>query len=90
MISVYDIHMSRNSHVRINITLPDETVALLESVAEKGKRSSFIDTAIRKHARDLKKQGLRARLKTGAIERAERDLAIASEWSELEDDLWQD
>ncbi len=82
--------MSRTSpHVRINITLPEETVALLESVADKGSRSSFIDSAIRKQVSELKKKGLRSRLKSGAIERAERDLAMVAEWSELEDDLWQ-
>lgn len=77
-------------HKRINITLPEKTVALLESVADKGSRSSLIDTAIRKHVSELKKGELRARLKEGALRRAERDLSTAAEWSDLEDGLWQD
>lgn len=88
--NVYRELMSRISHVRINITLPEDTIALLESVADKGSRSSFIDMAIRKHISELKKKGLRSRLKAGAIEREERDLAIAADWSELEDNLWQE
>ena len=82
--------MGKTSHKRLNITLPEETVALLESVAGKGDRSSFIDVAIRRHIGEIKKQGLKQRLKVGALARAERDRAIAAEWAILEDDLWQD
>ncbi len=82
--------MKRSSHVRINITLPEETVALLDEIADKGMRSTFIDSAIREQIRQMKKEGLRTSLKLGAIARSERDRALVSEWDELEDDLWQD
>ena len=82
--------MRKATHVRINITLPEETISLLESVADKGSRSAFIDEAIRRKVGELKKAGLRERLKAGAIDRADRDLALAHEWAELEDDLWQE
>ena len=82
--------MSKTSHIRLNITLPEETVTLLESVAGRGSRSSFIDTAIKRHVSEIRKEGLTERLKTGAIDRAERDRGIAADWENLEDDLWQD
>jgi CopG family transcriptional regulator / antitoxin EndoAI len=81
--------MKKSTHVRINITLPEETITLLDSIAGKGTRSTFIDEAIRKEIHQLKKNSLRDRLKAGAIDRGTRDIAIAAEWSELEDNLWQ-
>ena len=34
-------------HKRINITLPEETLALIDRVTEHGDRSRFIDEAIK-------------------------------------------
>ena len=82
--------MKGNAHKRINITLPESTVVLLESIADKGSRSTFIDAAIRKHIKDIKMDGLREGLKAGAIANAERDLAMAEEWFPLEEELWKD
>ncbi|HMO80315.1 MAG TPA: hypothetical protein PKD24_05955 [Pyrinomonadaceae bacterium] len=81
--------MKRIVHKRVNITLPEETIAILESVADKGDRSSFIDEAIRLHAKKIRQKSLRQRLKQGAIARADRDLAIADEWFALEEESWQ-
>lgn len=75
-------------HKRLNITLPESTVLLLESVAAKGERSSVIDSAIRRYVTEMRKENLREQLKAGAIANAERDLAIVREWDELGDDLW--
>ena len=90
IIDVYNIVMKRSAHKRINITLPESTVALLESVADKGSRSTFIDAAIRKHVREIRKGNLREALKAGAIANAKRDLAMAEEWFPLEEELWED
>ncbi|MEQ1606180.1 MAG: hypothetical protein ABL999_15065 [Pyrinomonadaceae bacterium] len=81
--------MKKTAHVRINITLPEATFALLERVAGKGSRSTFIDDAIKSRVKNLEQQNLREQLKEGAIERAERNLQMAREWSHLEDEVWQ-
>jgi CopG family transcriptional regulator/antitoxin EndoAI len=71
---------------RINIVLPDETVALLDRVAAKGARSRFISRAVM-HLIDTEgKSNLRERLKAEALVNAGRDLAIAAEWFPLEEE----
>ncbi len=81
--------MKKPAHKRLNITLPESTVALLEEMAGKGSRSTFIDDAIKAQAKNLKQQNLLDQLKEGAIARAERNLQMAQEWSHLEDEVWQ-
>jgi CopG family transcriptional regulator / antitoxin EndoAI len=82
--------MKRSSYRRINITLPESTVAMLETIVDKGSRSTFIDEAIKDRAKRLKQQSVRELLKEGAIVHRERDLEIAREWFHLEEELWQD
>jgi CopG family transcriptional regulator/antitoxin EndoAI len=74
---------------RINIVLPSETIRLIEKLVEKGKRSHFINEAIRFYIRKISKATLRKQLKEGAIKRAERDLILAEEWFFLENEVWQ-
>jgi CopG family transcriptional regulator/antitoxin EndoAI len=81
--------MKRIAHKRLNITLPESTVALLETVAEKGERSVFIDTAIKSYIKQTKQENLRESLKTGAIARSRRDLSLTEEWFDVEEELWQ-
>lgn len=88
--SVYYVGMKKTAYRRINITLPEETVEILATVVDKGSRSTFIDEAIKSHAKKLKGQSLREQLEEGAIVRAERDLTLAQEWFHLEEELWQD
>jgi CopG family transcriptional regulator/antitoxin EndoAI len=71
---------------RINIVLPDETVAVLDRVAAKGARSRFISRAVMHLIETEGKANLRARLKSEALANAERDLAIAAEWFPLEEE----
>jgi len=87
--SVYSRRMKRTTHKRINITLPESTVAMLESVADKGGRSRVIDDAVRLYVKNLKEKRLKQQLKEGAIARAERNLQMAQEWAHLEDEVWQ-
>lgn len=75
-------------HKRLNITLPETTVELIEDLAQKGGRSSFIDNAVKFYVKQLKQEGLRERLKEGAIVRSQQDLEIAEEWFNLEEELW--
>jgi hypothetical protein len=74
---------------RINIILPDHTVAVLARVTTKGNRSRFIDRAVRQLVETEGKANLRARLKEEAIENAERDLDMAAEWFPLEEEAVQ-
>ena len=82
--------MKKAAHKRINITLPESTVEMIESIAGKGSRSTLIDTAIRKHIQEIQKQDLRERIKAGSIANAERDLEMAREWFDIEEELWRD
>ena len=85
-------HMKRETntnHRRINITLPQKTVELIDRVSKKGNRSRLIDEAVRDYLTKTSRAVLRKRLKEGAIRDAEQDLAIAEEWFPLEEEAWQ-
>jgi CopG family transcriptional regulator / antitoxin EndoAI len=74
---------------RINIILPDKTVAVLDRLTTKGNRSRFIDRAVLQLVETQSRANLRARLKEEAIANADRDLAIAVEWFPLEEEAHQ-
>ena len=74
---------------RINIILPDKTVAVLDRVAAKGARSRFIDHAVRHYVETQGRRSLREQLIAGYGANAERDLAIAAEWFPLEEEAWR-
>ncbi len=76
-------------HRRINITLPEETVRLLERVAPRGDRSRLIAEAIRHYVEQIGRANLRKRLREGAIRRAERDLNLARGWFPLDEEAWK-
>ena len=79
----------RSMSKRINIVLPDKTVAVLDRVAAKGTRSRFIDQAVRHFVEAQGGRTLREQLKAGYRANAERDLAIAAEWFPLEEEAWR-
>lgn len=81
--------MKKTLRKRLNITLPAATVELLETIANKGERSVFIDTAIKSYIKQTKQETLRENLKKGALERSERDLNLSEEWFETEEELWR-
>ena len=72
---------------RVNITLPEATLRLMDRVVKKGERSALINAAVRHYIEKTGKANLRKSLQEGAIARAERDLALSEDWAELEDDL---
>jgi len=76
-------------HRRINITLPESTVRLIDRVAGKGERSRLVDEALRHYLAGIGRKNLRKLLKEGALQRAERDRALAEEWFLLEEEAWQ-
>jgi CopG family transcriptional regulator/antitoxin EndoAI len=71
---------------RINILLPEKTVAVLDRVTKPGTRSRFIDRAVLHYVETKGKQTLREQLKAGYRANAARDLAIAAEWFPLEEE----
>lgn len=76
-------------HQRVNITLPEDTLRLIDRVAVKGDRSRLIDSAVRHYVDSIGRANLRKQLKEGAIARAGRDLGLTEEWFTLEEELWQ-
>lgn len=77
-------------HRRINITLPDATVRLINRVARKGDRSFLISEAIRHYVASVGKARLRRLLKEEALRYAERDRRLAEEWSALDEAPWRE
>lgn len=79
---------SSTIHRRLNITLPEKTVRLIDRVAKKGDRSRFIAEAVERYVAEIGRANLRKQLEEGAILRAERDLHVASEWFSIEEEAW--
>jgi CopG family transcriptional regulator/antitoxin EndoAI len=75
---------------RINVSLPEETLRLLERVAGKGDRSRLIDQAVRYYIDQKGRGELKKHLKEGAIRRAARDLQLTEEWFPLEEEVWNE
>ena len=73
---------------RLNISLAEETVRLIDRMAKKGDRSRLIAEAVTQYAGKLARTRLRNRLKEGALRRGERDARIAEEWFALEEEAW--
>ena len=75
-------------HQRLNITLPERTVRLLDRVAKCGDRSRLIAAAIERYVEEVGRAQLRRQLKEGAIRGADRDLGLAEAWFHLEEETW--
>lgn len=73
---------------RINITLPERALRLVDRVAPRGDRSRFIAEAITHYVSANQRADLKKRLKEGALRRAERDGILARHWFDLEEEVW--
>ncbi len=73
---------------RINVTLPEETIRLMNRVAGKGQRSRLVDRAVRQYVQSLGRAQLSRALETGAQDRADRDLDLVAEWFDLDREAW--
>jgi len=76
-------------HRRVNVTLPEETIRLIDKSANHGNRSRFIDEAVKYFVREHGRGELRRLLEEGAAKRAARDLAIVEEWFHADEDAWR-
>lgn len=74
---------------RINVMLPNETLAVLDRVTTRGGRSRFISRAVLHYVQSHGRQNLRERLKAGYQANAQENLEIALEWYPLEEEAWQ-
>jgi CopG family transcriptional regulator/antitoxin EndoAI len=74
---------------RINIILPERTLAVLDRVAPKGNRSRFVSAAVLHYVETKGKQTLRQQLKAGYLANADENLRIAAEWFPIEEEAWQ-
>ena len=68
---------------RLNITLPEHTVRILERAVPRGQRSRLIDEAVKRYIKEQGRANLRKQLALGAKARAERDREVAEEWFAL-------
>ena len=73
---------------RINITLPEETVKLIDRVAKKGSRSRFIDALVRHHLGRHSRRKLRRELEAGYARWASWDRHVAEAWFGLDEEAW--
>lgn len=76
-------------HRRINVTLPEATVELIDRVAAKGDRSRLIADAVIHYVESVGRTELRRRLKEGATRRAARDRRLVADWFTLDEEAWR-
>jgi CopG family transcriptional regulator/antitoxin EndoAI len=74
---------------RINVILPDATIAVLDRIARKGNRSRLISQAVLHYVKAQGVENLKERLKQGALANAKLNLEIAEEWFPVEQEAWQ-
>jgi CopG family transcriptional regulator/antitoxin EndoAI len=74
---------------RLNITLPEQTVRLMDRVAGKGRRSNLIDRAVRRYVEQETRANLRKQLVESYEANAEMDLQLAEDWFPPEEQAWQ-
>ena len=75
-------------HRRINVTLPEETLKLMDRVSAKGQRSRLIHEAVRRYVIELRRKKLRQQLKEGYLRGAHRDRRLAEEWFLVDEEAW--
>ena len=74
---------------RINISLPQETVKLIDRVTTNGGRSRLIDVAVRHYVETAGRSKLREQLAKGYRQLAELSLEIAAEWFPIDEETWR-
>lgn len=74
---------------RLNITLPEQTIRLMDRAAGKGRRSRLIDQAVRRYLKEETRLNLRKQLAESYRENVSDDLEIAGEWFPLDEEAWR-
>ncbi len=73
---------------QINVTLPQKTIELIDSLAAHEDLNQLVDDAINLYIIDRQKKALQQQLREGAICRGNRDLALVEDWFSLEEEVW--
>ncbi len=79
--------MSKTVTKRVNITLPQETLELIDRLAPKGARSRLISQAVHFYVDEMGQENLRRLLREGAVEHAQRDRQLSEDWFTLEEEI---
>ena len=74
---------------RINIMLPERTLAVLDRLAPKSDPGRFVSAVVLHYVETKGKQRLRQELKAGYLADADENLRIAAEWFSCEEEGWQ-
>ncbi len=73
---------------QLTISLPEQTINKIYKIANDDNFNLFIERAINFYLTEMEKKNLVNELKEGAMLRAERDLKLANEWFNLEEEAW--
>ena len=76
-------------HQRINVTLPEETIALLDRAVKSRSRSRLIDEAIRYYVETKGRESLRQRLEEGYRRNRKLNLELAEEGMAAAEEAWE-
>ena len=82
-----EIKTNSTAYQRVDVTLPKETVRLLEKIAKKGDRSRLVDQAIRFFVKEMSGANLKKQIKEGAMVNGSRDLNLVEEWFSIDDEI---
>lgn len=67
-------------------TLPDEVLRLVDRAVNRSDRSRRTAEEFARYVAEFRASRLRRRIEEGGRRRAERDLEIAEDWADLEED----
>ncbi|NER06423.1 MAG: hypothetical protein F6K17_29510 [Okeania sp. SIO3C4] len=74
---------------KLNITIPEATMQLIEETMPQENLEQLINKALNFYIKQNLSENLKEELRIGGIKRAERDLQLAEEWYELEEEAWE-
>jgi len=74
---------------RINISLPEETIKLIDRVTKRGSRSRLIDAAVRHYVSAVGRARLQSQLAEGYRKLSKSSLEISADWFSVDEDTWR-
>jgi len=74
---------------RINVILPEATIRVIDRLSRPGRRSRFIDRAVKHYVTTASPEALEERLKQAAIRDRDLDAEIANDWFAVDREQWQ-
>ncbi len=79
--------------IRVNMTLPEDVIKLLNKKAKPGEKSAYIAEAIRQYARKESQEEMMKRMIEGYVATAKEDLSLfealeGTETDGIKDETW--